>query len=101
MTYDGRLDRQPSNGGEEVIGDLPDLLVGEDLRICVRLVDGLGVAGPAGREGGIAALLEELPPAVPTAGEEPEAVHEHDRLPPRGVRAIDVLLLVGGKGLQV
>jgi hypothetical protein len=61
-----------------VIGDLADGLVREDLGARVRLLDGLRVVGPAGRERRIARGLEELGPAIPAARQQPEAVDEDD-----------------------
>ena len=86
---DEAAERMTDNGGPRlelsdrvgvVIGDLLDPLAGEDLRVILSLCDGLRVIGPTWRERGIAAFFKELAPVVPAAGEEPEAMHEDDRL---------------------
>src|SRR6185295_20160262 len=41
-------------------------------------------------------LLEEFGPPVPAGGEQPQAVNEHDRRAPGGVRTIHLLRLVLG-----
>jgi len=62
-----------------VVRDLPDRLVGEDLRVLIRLLDGAGVIGPRRGERHIAGILEDGGPPVPAAGQQPQAVDEHDR----------------------
>ena len=57
---DRRLLRELADHVLEVIGDLADRLAGEHLRMGVRLVDGLGIVGPARRERRVTRLLEEL-----------------------------------------
>src|SRR6266851_1940157 len=84
-----------ADGVNVVIGDLLEPLVGKDLRVVIRLLDGLRVIGPARGERGVALLFEQCTPAVPTGCEEPEAVHEHDRLLPFRVGAVDLLLFMG------
>jgi hypothetical protein len=93
---EGRSRLQLADDGREVIGDLSHRLVGEDLGVLLRFVDRVGIVGPARRERGVAGLLEHDAPAVPTAGEQPEAVDEHDRVPPRLVRLVDLLGFVRG-----
>ena len=50
MTNDSRLPGQSANDLVEVVGDLPDTLVGENGGMNVPLLDTLGVVGPTGRE---------------------------------------------------
>ena len=80
MADDGGLRLELADGVNVVIRDLLDPLVGKDLRVLLGLLDGVRVIGPARRERGVALLFEQRSPAVPTAGEEPQAVDEHDRL---------------------
>ncbi len=71
----------------------------QDLRVRIRLPDGLGVVWPTGREGSVAFLLEHRRPAVPTARQQPEAVDEDDRFSPRRVCALDLPgLVLGDRG---
>ena len=93
---DRRLALQPADHRGEVVGDLSDGLVGEDLGVGVGLLDRVGVVGPAGRERRVAGLLEDRRPAVPAAGQQPEAVDEDDGLQPGLVGTIDLLGLVLG-----
>src|SRR5258705_136149 len=65
VSNDGRLLRQPADHAGEVVGHLADRLAREDLRVRVRLLHGLGIVGPAGRQGRVAGLLEERGPAIP------------------------------------
>ena len=62
-----------------VVGHLADRLVREDLRVCVRLLDGVGIVGPAGQQWCVPRLLEHLGPALPAARQQPETVDEDDR----------------------
>ena len=62
-----------------VVGHLADRLVREDLRVCVRLLDGVGIVGPAGQQRCVPRLLEHLGPALPAARQQPETVDEDDR----------------------
>jgi len=98
-------ERVPDHGGllvqrtdhvGEVVGHLPDGLVGEDLGVGVGLLDGLGIVGPAGRQRRVAGLLEDRRPAVPAAGEKPEPVDEDDGLKAGLVGTVDLLCLVLG-----
>ncbi len=95
MADDGGLRLELADGVNVVICDLLDALVGEDLRVLFGLLDGVRVIRPAGRERGVALLFEQFAPIVPTAGEEPQAVYEHDRLQSRVVGAVDLLLFMG------
>jgi pimeloyl-ACP methyl ester carboxylesterase len=97
MADDGRLGLELADGVDVVIGDLLDPLVGKDLRIAFGLLNGVRVIGPAWGQRGVALLFEQRAPVIPTACEKPQAVHEHDRLPSRGVGAVDLLLFMGRK----
>ena len=101
MADDGRLRLELADGVNVVIGDLLDPLVGKDFRVLLGLLDGVRVIGPARRECGVALLFEQCTPVVPTAGEEPEAVDKHNRLLPRRVGAVDLLLFMGRKNCHV
>jgi hypothetical protein len=66
----------PDNGGLrgefgdhvfEVIGNLADGLVGHDLWMPLRILDDVGIIGPARCQGRVSGLFEYGPPAVPTA----------------------------------
>ena len=69
-------------------------LVREHVGLRVRLIDGLGVVGPARDERGVAGLFEDRRPAVPTAGQQPEAVDEDGGLPSRRVCALHLLRFI-------
>jgi hypothetical protein len=96
MPDEGRLPLEPADHVTEVVGDLPDRLVGEDLGVPVGFIDGVGIVGPAGGKGDIACLLEDRPPAIPAAGQQPQTVDKHDRGEPRGVGLLDLGCLVIG-----
>ena len=66
MADNGGLPLELANGVNVVIGDLLNTLVGKDLRVVIRLCDGVRVIWPARRESGVAMLFEERTPAVPT-----------------------------------
>src|SRR5207244_13136052 len=87
MANNGWLRLELADGVGVVIGDLLEALVGKDLRVVSRLCDGLRVIGPARGEGRVALLFKECTPVIPTGCEEPEAMHEHDRLLPFRVGA--------------
>jgi len=89
-----RLLIEPSDDPLEVVGDLADALVGEDLRVRLRLLDGLRIIGPARRDGDEAGLLEQRGPAVPAARQEPQPVDEDDRNASGTVRLLDLRRLV-------
>src|SRR6266571_3917209 len=97
MADDGGLRLELADGVDVVIGDLLDALVSEDLRVLLGLLNGVRVIGPARCERRVAPLFEQLAPVVPTAGEEPEAMYEHDRLLPLRVGAVNLLLFMGRK----
>ena len=94
---DGRLDGEAGDRGQVVVGDGPDLLVGEDLGVLTCLGDGCRVIGPARSDGGVPGLFEEPAPPVPAAGEQPEPVHEDDGRLPGRVRGRDLGLLGAGQ----
>src|SRR5271156_919317 len=96
MADDGRLPGQSANDLVEVVGDLPDALVGKNGGMNVPLLDAVGVVGPTGRERGEAGGFEHLRPAVPTARQQPQAMNEDDRRQPRRVRARHLSGLVLG-----
>ena len=75
---------------EVVVGDLLHHLLRERLGVLAGLGDGVGVVGPAGREGDEPVVLEEVAPGLPAAREQPQAVHEHDRGELRRVRPLDL-----------
>src|SRR5260370_37938447 len=101
MADDSRLSLERAGGVNVVIGDLLEPLVGKDLRVLLGRLNGLRLIGPARREGRVALLFEQRTPAVPTGCEEPEAVHEDDRLQSRGVGAVGLLLFMGRKNCHV
>jgi len=92
----GRLLLQFADHVTEVVGDLPDGLVGEDLGALVRVLDRAGIIGPAWREGGVACLLEYRAPAIPAGLQQPESVDEHDRSSVGGIGLLDLLCFVLG-----
>src|SRR6266702_8830101 len=94
MADDGGLRLELADGVNVVIRYLLDSLVGSDLRVLLGLLDGVRVIWPARRECGVAPLFKQLAPVVPTTGEEPEAMYEHDRLLPPRVGAVDLLLFM-------
>src|SRR5713226_7179162 len=94
MADDGGLRLELADGVDVAIRDLLNPLVGKDLRVLLGLLHGVRVIGPAWSECCVALLFEQLAPAVPTAGEEPEAVYEHDRLLPLRVGAVNLLLFM-------
>src|SRR6185312_6067782 len=100
---DGGLLVERADDVAEVVGDLADRLAGEDLGVLLGLADRLGVVGPAGGDGDVAGLLEDAGPAIPAAGQQPQAVDEDDGLKAALVGALDLLGLarrdvLGGVG---
>jgi len=93
---EGRLLRELADHVAEVVGDLPDALVGEHLGMLVRVLDGAGIIRPARREGGIARLLEHRTPAIPARRQQPEPVDEDDRCELRSIGFLDLLCFVVG-----
>src|SRR4029453_2701052 len=61
-----------------VVGDLLQRLLGENVRVRAGLLDGLRIVRPVRGERRIARLAEKLPPGVPAARQQPEAVDEDD-----------------------
>src|SRR6266702_3487957 len=101
MADDGGLRLELADGVDVVIGNLLDALVGEDLRVLLGLLNGVRVIGPARCESRVALLFEQLAPVVPAAGEEPEAMDEHDRLHSRVVGAVDLLLFMDRENCHI
>src|SRR5437868_8939660 len=97
MANNGGLPLELADGVTVVIRDLLNPLAGKDLRVVIRLCNGLRVIGPAWRERRIALLFKEGTPVVPTRCEEIEAVYKHDRLLPFRVGAVDLLLFMNRK----
>ena len=95
MTDDGGPHLELANGIGVVIGHLLDTLVGEGLRVVMRLCDSLRVIGPAWCEGRIALLFKERAPVVLTGRQEIEAVDEDDGLLPCRIGTVDLLLFLG------
>src|SRR5262249_25366747 len=67
-------------------------------RVLSGLRDRLGIVGPARCHRHIAGLLEQLHPAIPARGQQPEPVNEDHRCGARSVRALDLLRLVLSDG---
>ena len=67
------------------------------------LLDGVRVVGPSGRERRVSGVLEDRAPPIPTTGQEPQAMNEHDRAQPRRIGFFDLLFFVlsdrGHRGL--
>src|SRR2546429_10023130 len=101
MADDGALPPELADGVNVVIRYLLDALVGKGLRVFLCLLNGVRVIWPTRREGRVALLFEERAPVVPTAGEEPQAVDEHDRLLPLRVGAVDFLLFMVGENCHL
>lgn len=96
MSDEGRLPGQPLDDLVDVIGDLSNGLAGENVGVCVRLGDGRRIVRSAWGERGIASVFEHRSPAIPAAGQEPEAVDKHDwRLSCR-IGAVHLLLFMFG-----
>jgi hypothetical protein len=75
-----------------VVGDLRQRLLGQDVRVRAGLLDGLRIVRPVRGERRVASLAEELPPAVPAARQQPEAVDEDHRRVAGGVGRLDLLV---------
>jgi hypothetical protein len=98
---DRRLLVEAADDGLEMVSDLADGLAGEHLGMGRGLLDRLGVVGPARGQGHIAIVVEDLRPAVPAAGQQPQAMDEHHRLAAGLVGALAMLELVLGDRLGV
>src|SRR6218665_2512007 len=61
-----------------VVGDLVDADVRDDVGGVAGSSDGGGLVRPAGRDGCVPLLLEEIDPGLPRRGVQPEAVDEND-----------------------
>jgi hypothetical protein len=79
-----------------VVGHLADRLAGEDLGMCLGLLDRLGVIRPARRQRHEAVLLEQRRPAIPATRQQPQTVDEHHRSTPGGVGLLALLELMFG-----
>src|SRR5258707_791067 len=101
MTDEGRLLVESTDDLLEVVRDLADGLVREDLGMRVCLGHSLGIVRPAGSECGIAGLLEDHRPAIPTAGQQPEAMNEDYGLSPGRIGIFDLLHLMLGDCLRL
>jgi len=77
-----------------VVGDLLDRLAGEHLGVLAGLLDRLGVVRPPRCQGRVAVVFEQFGLPVPTAGQQPQPMHEHHRLESGGIRALALLELV-------
>src|SRR5438045_2552231 len=97
MANNGGLPLELADGVTIVIRDLLNSLAGKDLRIVIRLCNGLRVVGPAQCERRIVLLFKECAPVVPTRCKEIEAVYKHDRLLPFRVCVVDLLLFMNRK----
>jgi hypothetical protein len=98
---DRRLLVEAADDGLEMVSHLADGLAGEHLGMGRGLLDRLGVVGPARGQGHIAIVLEDRRPAVPAAGQQPQAMDEHHRLAAGLVGALALLELVLGDRLGV
>jgi len=91
MSDHRRLSCEPHDHSIEVVGDLADRLVGEDLGIRVRLLDGFRIIRPPRGERGVSGLLEYGGPADPAVGEKPQSVDKDNWRSPRCVCTLDLL----------
>src|SRR5436305_2073236 len=66
MANNGRPRLELADRVGVVISDLLYPLAGKDLRVVIRLCDGLRVIGPARCESRVALLFKECTPAIPT-----------------------------------
>src|ERR1051326_7091172 len=94
MADNGGLPLELADGVSIVVRDLLNPFVGKDLRVVIRVCNGLRVVRPARRERRVALLFKQLAPVVPTAGKKPEAMYEDDRLFPLHVGMVDLLLFM-------
>ena len=75
---------------DRVVGNLLQRLLGEDVRVRPRLVNGFRIVWPVRRERHVTGLLEEVRPVGPAARQQPEAVDEDDRSGAGGVCRLDL-----------
>jgi hypothetical protein len=75
---------------DSVIGDLPQGLLGEHIRVRPSLVNRFRIVWPVRRQWRVAGLLEEVRPVGPAARQQPQAVDEDDRGIARGVGRLDL-----------
>ncbi|CAG6397802.1 hypothetical protein SCOCK_60135 [Actinacidiphila cocklensis] len=74
-------DRQRVHASDDrrvVLDDVVDAVVGDALRVLPRVLDAVGVAGPARRGRVVALLAEEVDPRLPGGAVQPQAVDEED-----------------------
>src|SRR5438270_14022863 len=64
--------------------------MGEDLRVCVRLVDRLWIIRPAGQHGGVALLFKHGGPALPATRQKPESMNKEHWSAAGGVCALNL-----------
>src|SRR3954454_8889321 len=79
-----------------MVGNLTDGRVRDRFWMLVRLLNGVGVAGPAGSECDETVSFEQLGPPLPARRQEPKAVDEDDWRRRRRVGALDLLGLAVG-----
>ncbi len=100
MSDHRRLAGEKADRLEIVVGDALHHLVREHTRVLVRLLDRVGVVGPSGCDGDEVVGLEQIPPLLPAAGQQPQSVHKGHRRQPRLVRTVDLGLLPVGNGAR-
>ena len=100
MSDHRRLAVEKADRLEIVVGDALHHLVREHTRVLVRLLDRVGVVGPSGCDGDEVVGLEQIPPLLPAAGQQPQSVHKGHRRQPRLVRTVDLGLLPVGNGAR-
>src|SRR5437899_10702457 len=93
MPDHGRLSLQLADNVGVMVGHLCNRLMGEDLRMRLRLLDRRRIIRPSRRQGRVAGLREDGGPAVPTAWQQPEAMDKYHGCASARVRLSD---LVGG-----
>ena len=95
---DHRLPVELADDRGVVVGDRPDALARERVRVRAGLLDGVRVVGPAGSQRHEPLALRDVAPSPPAAAQQPQAVHEDDRRRARGVGVVDLDLLTGCDG---
>ena len=73
-----RLAVQLADHGLAVVGDPADRLASEYLRVGLGLADGVGGRPASRAPRAVLGGLDQLGPAVPAPGQQPQPVHEHD-----------------------
>src|SRR5258708_7278045 len=88
-----RLAVAASNSGTpEGVGDLAGRFMGEPFRVGVRLADCLGIVGPAGSHRRETGLIEDVRPAIPAAGQQPQAMYEDNGRAAARIGFLDLLV---------